>query len=593
VALNGVSIIVHTTGAVLDVLGGVLAVIPDFDIGASGFGGSPVAKVKTGGMSFSKAAELAARALYQGSTVLDKSASLANVLASYSRRKEEWDFQKDLAVKEMEQIDKSIAAAELRIALAEKELANQDLQIENSKATDAFMRSKYTNQELYQWQIGQISGVYFQSYRLAYDLAKRAERCLRFELGLETTSYINFGYWDSLKKGLMSGEKLQYDLRRMESAYMEQNRREFELTKHVSLALLDPMALVKLRETGRCFFRIPEESFDLDFPGHYFRRLKSVSLTLPCVTGPYTTVSCTLRLLKNSIRINTSGQDAYPHNTDDAGLPAEDTRFIENGIPVKVVATSSGQNDSGTFELNFRDERYLPFEGAGAISEWSLELFNDLPANNPDPSAPDFGKMLRQFDFTTIADAVLHLKYTAREDAGPFKNSAVSYLRGYFTEDGTTRSVRMFELRQEFPAQWHRFLYPTNAANGNVFDLDLSAGLFRVIDQGKQLKVNSIALLARCRSATEYNVELTLPDPPPAPGDNELTLVRVNQFGGLHFNQEDMLAWGITIEPVGPAEKWQIRVSRDDGTNLQEDPVTKRMEVEDLYLVIAYDWDVV
>jgi hypothetical protein len=30
--------------------------------------------------------------------------------------------------------------------------------------------------------------------------------------------------------------------------------------------------------------------------------------------------------------------------------------------------------DAGMFELNFRDERYLPFEGAGAISEWRLEF---------------------------------------------------------------------------------------------------------------------------------------------------------------------------------------------------------------------------
>ena len=204
-----------------------------------------------------------------------------------------------------------IAAADLRIAIAEKELDNHDLQIENAKATDAFMRSKYTNQELYQWQVGQISGVYFQSYKLAYDLAKRAERCFRFELGLQDSSYVNFGYWDSLKKGLLSGEKLQYDLRRLETAYLEQNRREFELTKHISLALLDPLGLVKLRETGRCFFRLPEEIFDLDYPGHYFRRIKSVSLTLPCVTGPYTTISCTLRLLKNSIRIKTAWRHGY------------------------------------------------------------------------------------------------------------------------------------------------------------------------------------------------------------------------------------------------------------------------------------------
>lgn len=128
--------------------------------------------------------------------------------------------------------------------------------------------------------------------------------------------------------GLLSGEKLQFDLRRLEAAYLEQNRREFELTKHVSLRLLDPVALVKLRETGRCFFRLPEELFDLDFPGHYFRRIKSVSLTLPCVAGPYATVACTLRLVRSSIRTTTaSGIDGYPRNRDELGLPAAPPPF--------------------------------------------------------------------------------------------------------------------------------------------------------------------------------------------------------------------------------------------------------------------------
>ena len=34
-----------------------------------------------------------------------------------------------------------------------------------------FFQNKYTNKELYQWQLGQLSSVYFQSYKLAYDLA--------------------------------------------------------------------------------------------------------------------------------------------------------------------------------------------------------------------------------------------------------------------------------------------------------------------------------------------------------------------------------------------------------------------------------------
>jgi len=593
ILLSGGALVSQLAGTITDLLAGGTSLIPDIQVGASGFGGSPHVTVKTGGTNVSNAGARVASSLYQVATMLDKSASMVSTLAGYRRRKDDWQLQADLANKEIEQIDKSIAAAELRTAIAEKELDNHILQIENAKATDAFMRSKYTNQELYQWQVGQISGVYFQSYKLAYDLAKRAERCLRFELGLQDSSYINFGYWDNLKKGLLSGEKLQYDLRRLETAYLEENRREFELTKHMSLVLLDPLALVKLRETGRCFFRLPEEIFDLDYPGHYFRRIKSVSITLPCVVGPYTTISCTLRLLKNSIRINTANGDGYPRNTDEQDLPADDSRFIENNIPVKAIAASNGQNDSGVFELSFRDERYLPFEGAGAVSEWSLELFSDLPSNNPDPGNPDFGKFLRQFDYSTISDAILHVKYTAKEDAGAFKNGAVAHLRDYFSQDGATSSLRMFNLRQEFPTQWHRFLNPTNPTNGNIFELEMSPSLFRILDGEKTLKVNTIWLLARCTDAGSYDVVMTppLPEPPPA-GANTMTLAPVNQYGGLHFSQRDVAALGIEVVPTDPPVKWQLKMTRPGGGNLQEDPVKKVMEVEDVLLVLGYEWEI-
>ncbi len=579
---SSASLVAHTAGTVMDALGGALANVPDFNVGASGFGGSPHAVARVvGGSSLSKSLELAARATYQIGSILDKSASIASMVASFQRRKEEWDFQRDLAAKEIEQIERSIAAAEVRIAIAEKELENHIAQLDNAKAVDAFLRSKYTNEELYQWQIGQISSVFFQSYKLAYDLAKRAERCFRFELGLQDSSYIRFGHWDNLKKGLLSGEKLQYDLRRLETAYLEQNRREFELTKHISLALLDPLALVKLRETGRCFFRLPEELFDLDYPGHYFRRIKSVSLTLPCVAGPYTTVSCTLRLLKNSIRITTSsGDNGYSRNTDDAGLPTEDTRFVETNIPVRAIATSSGQNDSGVFELSFRDERYLPFEGAGVISEWCLELFTD-------PNNPDFGSPLRQFDYSTIADVLIHIKYTAREDAGALKDAAIQHLRDYFSQEGTTHSLRMFNLRQEFPTQWHRFLHPTNLAEGNVFELEMTPNLFPFRDRGKTLKINTIWLLARCTDPENYGIVLTPPLPaPPPPESNTMTLARVvNQYGGLHFNQRDVTTLGIEVVPTDPPVTWQLKMTGPGGGNLQEG------EVEELILVLGYAWE--
>ncbi|MCG7405328.1 neuraminidase-like domain-containing protein [Caballeronia zhejiangensis] len=582
VALNTASTLIDASIALGYTLAGGLKLIPNFVLGASGFGGSPHAVVDTGGKSFGDSAEDLVKTLESITKALDKGAALSSTIASYQRRKDDWDLQRDLAAKEIEQFDRQIAAGELRVTIAEKERDNQQLQIENAQAVDELMHSKYTNEELYQWQIGQISAVYFQSYRLAYDLAKRAERCLRFELGLNDSDFISFGYWDSLKKGLLSGEKLQYDLRRMEAAYLEQNRREFELTKHVSLALLDPLALVRLRECGRCFVRLPEEIFDLDYPGHYFRRIKSVSLSLPCVAGPYTTISCTLRLLKNSIRINTSaGNNGYPRNVDDDGLPADDPRFIENNVQARAIATSTAQNDSGVFDLNFRDERYLPFEGPGVISEFALELFTDLPSNNPNPANPDFGRPLRQFDFSTIADAVLHIKYTAREDAGSFRNGAITHLREYFAETGGSPATLMLELRREFATEWQRFLHPTNPGDPNTLELVMSHDLFPMRDSGHVLKINSITMLARCSDANGYAVTLTPPLAGPAPA-NIVGLARVNEYGGLHLGQKDVSGAAVSLDPAVDPPTWKLTVVPGGGG---------AMGLEDAVLVLGYQWD--
>ncbi len=81
--------------------------------------------------------------------------------------------------------------------------------MDNAKEAHEFMREKFTDQQLYSWMVGQISGLYFQSYQLAYDVAKRAERAYRHELGLKDSNFIQFGHWDSLKKGLLAGERLQ------------------------------------------------------------------------------------------------------------------------------------------------------------------------------------------------------------------------------------------------------------------------------------------------------------------------------------------------------------------------------------------------
>ena len=263
--------------------------------------------------NFAAALSSLAAVLDTGASDLNITSQLEGRLADHHRRKDEWDHQVNLATIELKQIDKQIVAAGIHFAIAERELRNHEQQIENARSVDEFLRGKFTNQDLYQWMIGQISGVYFQSYQLAYDLAKRAELCLQHELGLKygETSFVRFGYWDSLRKGLLAGDHLAQDLKRLEVAYLDGNIREYELTKHVSLISLAPEQLIALKETGVCEFEIPEWLFDLDTPGHYMRRLRMLSITIPSVIGPYTAIHCNARLVGNAYRQNADLAPGY------------------------------------------------------------------------------------------------------------------------------------------------------------------------------------------------------------------------------------------------------------------------------------------
>ncbi|MEM9635854.1 MAG: hypothetical protein AAGA50_31340, partial [Pseudomonadota bacterium] len=424
-------------------LAGVLGMIPSFSIGGWGFGAAPGVSVSFGGSNLASAAQAMAAMLRVVSEVATAEASQAATTGSFDRRWDEAKLQERLATRELSQIDQQIVVAELRKEIAEKDLAAHDVQIDNAGKISTALQNKYTNIQLYQWMINEITSVYYQAYQLAYDTAKKAERCFQHELG-STETFLAFGYWDSRKKGLQAANKLHADLKRMEARYLEVNKREYEITKHVSLRLLDPLALVRLKITGTCDFEIPEALYDMDHPGHYFRRIKSVSISIPCVAGPYSSVSAKLTEVTNRYRKSTrrTAGAATPQEEYEE-VPGNDSRFVYNVGASQSVATSSGRSDTGLFELNFRDDRYLPFEGTGAVSTWRLELPDEV----------------RQFDYTTIADVIMHVNYTAREGGSSLKTLAVTSLTQKLQEiaqslDKTGLHV-IFDLERDFVNEWH------------------------------------------------------------------------------------------------------------------------------------------
>lgn len=555
------AIVAETAATVLNAISSSMSIIPDLNGGASGFGGSPVVSFTIGGTKFFLSLSGAADVAKGVAGILQIGASMSSTVASYDRRAEEWDFQRRVAEKELPQVDKQLAAADIRRQMADIDLRNHDKQKENLEKDLEYMQSKFTNRELYDWMINQMSNVYFQSYQLAFDVAKRAERCFRYELGLSDSSYIQFGYWDSLKKGLLSGEKLHYDLKRLESAYYEQNRREYELTKHISLDQLDPVALMKLRQNGECLIDIPETVFDMDYPGHYFRRIKTVSLSIPCIAGPFATIACTFTLTRNSLRKDgTLASGKYERD-----LATDDLRFRDEIATIQSIAASEAQNDSGLFELNFRDERYLPFEGAGAISSWKIKLNKDFA----------------QFDLGTVSDVVIHLRYTAREGGDALKTTVVQEFNKKMNSIALAENkkglFKVFDIRHEFSTAWNKFLHPATTDVDQELVLTNLQDRLPFFTKNFEKKVSKIEVLALIEdSGKVFKVMLS---PLGNANGDLLTLASGTEYQRLHNVSKDLTGSEVDLNT------WTIKIKEDGEDNFKSLPADA---LEELFLIVNY-----
>jgi len=476
---------------VLNTISSAIHVIPEFKIHGQpmGVGGT----VETGGSHFGWGMAATANAAKAVSERLNFEARRAARIDGFARREQNWAFQSNLAAGEITQIFKQIRAAQIREAVAEYELRNHRKQMKHAEEIEHFLNEegtekhgKRTNKALYTWMKREVKGLYSQCFQFAFDVARKAERALQHELGKPDLHYLQFGYLAG-KEGLLAGEKLYLDVKRMEMAYIDLNRREYELTRHVSLTQVDPLALIELRATGRCTVRLPEALFDMDGPGHYFRRIKTVAVSIPCVTGPYASINCTLTLVKSSIRKSQLLRDGVYARED-----AEDDRFDDYFGSLESIVTSSAQLDSGMFETNLADIRLLPFENYGVDSEWRLAL----PA---DPSKDD----PMQFDYETISDVIMHIRYTARDGGELLREGAIAYNKELIDNAQAAGSVRLFSVRNEFPAEWVGFKAPS-PGDDKRFALLLNPGPehYPFWSQGRLVGVERVELFARSTKST-------------------------------------------------------------------------------------------
>lgn len=323
---------------------------------------------------------------------------------TYRRRLQEWTLARDQARLESEQIDAQLNVFDEQVRLTAIQLRQAKIAYEQARINYEFLSRRFTQSQLYQWLTGQLSSFYYQAYDATLSLCLAAEACWQFERADFSTRFIRPSAWNDSYRGLTAGESLKLDLLKMNAAYLMRNERLLEIVKTVSVRQLPASTdeetplnkgwdevVKRLEEEGVVEFEITRAMLDADYPGHYLRRIKRISVSLPVTVGPYQDIRAVLTQTYNAVHL-TAGADVTPR---------------ENLRASQQIAVSTGVDDDGLFVFNFDDERYLPFEGTGVISRWTLAF--------PNPES-------QRDMIDSITDIIVHIRYTAKS-GGPMSRA--------------------------------------------------------------------------------------------------------------------------------------------------------------------------
>lgn len=398
-----------------------------------------------GGMNFGESINAGSGIIEGGAHLVGGLSQILAQMGQYVRRELEWDLQKNIAGNQMKEIEAQIQANSFALEAARSEATLSQTQLKQAQEVLDFQQSKFTNEELYEWMSGQLSALYFQMYQLAWSLAQSTQTALQYELNIDQT-YLNGAAWNPAYQGLLAGDTLSLILQQMENAYIKGNNRKLQIRKTWSMKQNNPQAFLTLVSSGNCRFDLAELSYDLDFPGHYNRKIKSLSVTIPAVVGPYQNIHATLIQTGNVVCTKASVAAVEYLLGLSTSLPSDGSLRV-NWNPNQEIAISTGINDAGVFQVNFNDEQYLPFEGTGAVSSWSLSI----------PQAAN------GFPLRSISDIIITVDYMADDGGSAFASqvTALSPLTNY-------QGYQYLSMRQLYSASWFSFC---NNPSGGVYSL--------------------------------------------------------------------------------------------------------------------------
>jgi hypothetical protein len=171
------------------------------------------------------------------------------------------------------------------------------------------------------------------------------------------------------------------------------------------------------------------------------------------------------------------------------------------------VVTSQAQDDPGLFEnqvhYQITDPRYLPFEGAGAISDWHLEL----PPTN-------------QIDVAAVSDVLIHVLYTALDGGPDFRSKATAW-----AATQPQFATKLFSAANDFSAPaptaanpypvtpWQAFLATPSGGADQVLTLGINSSKFPIWTRGKKITVTGLNVYAVSWGGGSFQLQPQAPLP--------------------------------------------------------------------------------
>jgi hypothetical protein len=311
-----------------------------------------------GGTKFGAAVEASAIVMQMTAMANEIGAQRLEISEQYRRRRDDWLIQRDNAQHEVSQTEAQIQSQQQQVIMAQKQLSVSQQEFANQQAVYNLQTTRFTGLELYNWMSGRLASLYYQLYDTALSLCLGSKNALAREIGPgRAGNLFTSPQWNDLYQGLLAGEGLLLELQKMENTYLQDDRRGLEIVKTVSLnaqisagtstdsfasmlatvlngeTIDSPVNGVTMAMVGTNKLTLTLNIATLALNTAYGRsgavgRLKSISVTLPALLGPYQDVEATL------------AHSEGPY-----------------------VALSRGLDDSGLFVVDFNDPKYLPFEG--------------------------------------------------------------------------------------------------------------------------------------------------------------------------------------------------------------------------------------